>query len=640
MHNKEGELGFFSKKNNKDENEKSFFNYNFSLKNRKGQVTIFIIIAIIIVAAVVIFFAVRGNLTVQTIPASIQPVYNSFLSCVEDKTKVGIDVLESQGGYITLPQFEPGNAFMPFSSELNFLGNPIPYWYYVSGNNFAKEQVPSQSDMEKSLANFIDTKIRECDYQNYYSQGFEITQDVPTAIVTINNNNVAVNLKMNLKISYGNDTSLIQNHKVSVNSNLGQLYSSAKTVYNKEQKELFLENFGIDVMRLYAPVDGVDLSCSPETWNAEDIFNNLKDAIETNTLALNTQTPSTTSEKYFSISGINADVRFINSKNWTGNSFEVNPADSQLMIANPVGNQQGLGVLGFCYVPYHFVYNIKYPVLVQVFNGDEVFQFPIAVIIQGNEPRTALNSTASTATSDLCPYKNTLTTVNTHDNNLNPVDTQISYECFGESCYIGSTSSGILSTQFPQCVNGFVIARADGYKESRQQYSTTQEGNVDISLDKLYPLNLNLKLGGADYNGKAIVYFDSEGNSQAISYPEQKNVQLSEGNYNISVYVYQNSSIQFQATTQQECTQVPDSGIGGIFGITEKKCFDVNIPSQLISSVLAGGGKQTYSVSEDSLKNSQTIEINADALTIPTTIQQLQDNYVAFDGSGLEVNLK
>ena len=621
MHNKEGELGFFSK------------------KNRKGQVTIFIIIGIIIVAAVAIFFAFRGNLFGQNIPANIQPAYNSFLSCIEDKTKIGIDVLESQGGHITLPPFEPGNSFMPFSSELNFLGNPIPYWYYVSGNNIPKEQVPSQSDMEKSLANFVDDNIRNCDYQNYYSQGFEITQDVPTATVTINNNNINVNLKMNLKINYGNDTVLIQNHQVSVNSNLGQLYISAKAVYAKEQKELFLENYGVDIMRLYAPVDGVEISCAPKTWNAEDVFNDLKNAIETNTLALNTQTPSTTSEKYFSISGINADVRFINSKNWTGNSFEVNPTDSSLMIANPVGNQEGLGILGFCYVPYHFVYNIKYPVLVQVYNGDEVFQFPVAVVIQGNEPRTALNSTASTAIANLCPYKNTLTTVTTHDNNLNSVNSQISYECFGESCYIGNTSSGILSSQFPQCVNGFVIARADGYKESRQEYSTTQEGSVDISLDKLYSLNLNLKLGGAAYNGRAIVYFDSEGNSQAISYPEQKKVQLSEGNYNISVYVYQNSSIQLQATTQQECTQVPSSGIGGIFGITEKKCFDVNIPSQIISSVLVGGGKQSYSVSEDSLKNSQAIEINADALTVPTTMQQLQDNYVAFDGNGLEVNL-
>jgi len=61
------------------------------------------------------------------------------------------------------------------------------------------------------------------------------------------------------------------------------------------------------------------------------------------------------------------------------------------LIANPVGNQPGLGVLCFCYVPYHFVYNIGYPVLIQVYSGEEIFQFPVAVVVKGNKPREALD---------------------------------------------------------------------------------------------------------------------------------------------------------------------------------------------------------------------------------------------------------
>ena len=621
MQNKEGDSRFFSKKKN------------------RGQVTIFIIIGIIIVAAVAIFLVVRGNLAVGTIPANIQPVYNNFLSCLEDNAKIGISILENRGGYIDLPKFEPGNSFMPFSSQLNFFGNSIPYWYYVSGNNIQKEQVPSLQNMEASLANFVNNQIRTCSYANYYSQGFEILQDEPTASVSIKNNNVDVSMKMNLKISFGNDTSLIQNHKISISSNLGELYNSARAIYNKEKNEAFLENYGIDTMRLYAPVDGVELTCSPKTWNADDVFNNLKDAIETNTLALNTQNPKTNDEKYFSISGINTNARFINSKNWTS-SFEVLPSEDNLLISNPVGNQAGLGILGFCYVPYHFVYNINYPVLIQTYSGDETFQFPVAVVIKGNKPKVALNSTAQTITADLCPYKNTPTTVKTYDSNLNAVDSQISYECFGESCGIGSTSSGTLTANFPQCVNGFVVARADGYQESREQYSTTQQGSVSVVLNKLYNKNVNLKLSGINYNGNAIIYFTSEGNSKVVSYPQQNQVQLGEGTYEISAYIYKNSSIQLQESTQQECTSTLSSGIGGILGITEKKCFDVKIPQQMISSVLAGGGKQTYYISEDSLKNSNTIEISAEGFNIPTTIQQVQNSYTIFDEQKLEINFK
>src|SRR3972149_5882483 len=110
-------------------NNKNIFN------SKKGQVTIFIIIAIVIVGSVLVYFAVRNGAFQQNIPASIQPAYSSFVTCLEENTATGINILESQGGYVELPEFEPGSSYIPFSSQLSLAGNPIPYWYYVSGNN-------------------------------------------------------------------------------------------------------------------------------------------------------------------------------------------------------------------------------------------------------------------------------------------------------------------------------------------------------------------------------------------------------------------------------------------------------------------------------------------------------------------------
>ena len=620
----------------RDVTKKSKF---YSSINNRGQVTIFIIIGIVIVVAVAVFLIFKDNLTIGNIPADIQPAYNTFLSCLEDKTKVGIDVLESQGGYIYLPEFEAGNDYMPFSSHLNFLGNPIPYWYYVSGNNIQKEQVPSLGEMENDLGRFIDEKIIECEFEDYYEQGFEINQDEPTASVSISNDKVNVVLNMNLVMSFGEDTAIIPTHKATINSNLGTLYNSARKVYEKEKSESFLEDYGIDILRLYAPVDGVELTCSPKIWNADEVFENLREAIETNTLALHNNDPSTKDEEYFFVEGIDEELRFVNSKDWKS-SFEVLPSEDNILIANPVGNQAGLGILGFCYVPYHFVYNVKYPVLIQVSKGEETFQFPMGIIILGNKPKVALNSTASAITSSFCPYKNTLTTVQTYDSNFNSIDSRISYECFGESCNIGSTSDGTLTTEFPQCVNGFVIATAEGFEETRYQYSTTQTGGVNIILNKLYDIEVDLKLDGIDYKNDAIIYFTSEDDSKVVSYPNQKSVKLTEGNYDISVYIYKNSSIKFQETTKEECISTLRSGIAGFFGITEDKCFDVTIPSQTISNVLAGGGTLNYYILESELKSSDTIKINAEGLNIPTTIEQVQNNYILFEEKELEVNFE
>ena len=614
--------------------------------NKKAQITIFIIIGIIIIGAVISFFAFRDKLITEQIPASIEPIYNTFLSCLEDNTLTGIDILESQAGYIYLPDFEPGSSYMPFSSQLNFLGNPIPYWYYVSGNNIQKTQMPSVSNMENDLNNFIEEKINNCIFDSYYAQGFEIIMGDSEAKTDIREKEIEIDLAMNLEISNAEDSALIQNHNIIIKTELGALYNSAKQIYEKEQSSLFLENYGIDILRLYAPVDGVEITCSPLTWIADDIFDDLEEAIEANTASLKVSggdfTLKNKEDKYFVIDlNIEENVRFLNSRDWT-NSFEVIPSEESVLITTPVGNQPGLGVLGFCYVPYHFVYNMKYPVLIQVYSEDtsEIFQFPMAVVIQGNNPRKSLDIT--TIEQDIfkfCEYKNTLIEVNTYDTKLNPVEGNISYECSGTTCEIGKTNEqGNLITQFPQCANGFIRAKAKGYKDAKYSYSTTGEGRVDIILDKLYELDVNLKLEGSSYGGDAIISFISDDFSKTIIYPEQNIVELSEAQYEIQVYVYKNSSIRIEKTSQEQCFEIPQTGLGGLMGLTEEKCLEINLPAQIISNALAGGGKENYYMLESELEESNTIEINAEKLPTPVSLEQLQNNYALFESKGLGIN--
>ena len=609
---------------------------------KRGQITIFIIIAIVLVAAGVMFFVLKDSFVSEQIPASIEPIYNSFLYCLEESTLVGIDVLESQAGYISLPNFESGSGYMPFSSQLNFLGSPVPYWYYVSGNNIQKEQVPSKRDMEEQLEDFIEEKITGCVFDAYYEQGFEIIQEEPKAKVSIQDEEVEVSLDMDLSVEKDEDAILIKNHGVNVKSRLGMLYDSARKIYDYEQKNLFLENYAVDTLRLYAPVDGVELTCSPMTWSADEVFDELEKAIEANTLALKTKAGDyslrTEENKYFIIDvEVDADVRFINSRVWS-HGFEVVPSEESVLIAKPVGNQPGLGILGFCYVPYHFVYNVRYPVLIQVQSGEEIFQFPVAVVVQGNKPREALDASAvEFGYPELCRYKNVLIEVMTYDTKLNPIEADISYECFGTTCDIGKTSlTKSLNEEFPQCVNGYILAKAD----AKYLYSTTESGIVDVVLDKLYELDVELKLDGATYNKNAIISFVSDSVSKTVVYPEYKSVELSEGQYEVQVYVYRNSSIKLEETKHEQCMEIPKSGLGGLFGLTEEKCFDVKIPAQIISNALSGGGKENYYVLESELEGSNIVEINAESLTLPKTIEQLQDNYLLFEDKGLDVRFR
>ena len=63
-------------------------------KNKRGQLTIFIIIAIVLVAGIGGFFLIRDKIMITRIPANIEPAYKTFLTCLEENAEVGIDVLE------------------------------------------------------------------------------------------------------------------------------------------------------------------------------------------------------------------------------------------------------------------------------------------------------------------------------------------------------------------------------------------------------------------------------------------------------------------------------------------------------------------------------------------------------------------
>lgn len=613
----------------------------FGRANKKGQVTIFIIIAIILVVLVGVFFLFRNTTRQIEIPAFADRVENSFLDCLSTKLSTGANLLGSNAGYIYSPDFEPGSSYMPFSSHLNFVGNEIPYWYYLSGTGNAVEGVPTKAQMESQLNQFIEDQIINCKFEEYYDEGYEIVRNplISNAKVEINDNDIQLNLDSDLFISKGEESYSISKHVVTVNSKLGSLYKDAVDLYEQEQESLFLENYTVDFMRLYAPVDGVELSCAPIIWNANNVFEDLKDGIEINTLALR---GIGSDRDYFKVdNSLNNNFRFIYSKDWPS-SFEVSPTEGSLMIARPVGNQQGLGILGFCYDSYHFVYNLAYPVLVQVYDEEEIFQFPFAVVIRGNLPRRSLEGIASEGNSiNLCENNFSKTEISIKDYEYHSIGARVSYQCFGSTCDFGETDSanGSLTAYLPQCVNGNFIVNARGYKDQTIRYNSVKEGSIILFLDKEYKKEISLKLDGKNYNGEAMISFISDG-GQTILYPETNSINLSEGDYQIQVYVYKNSSLKLGASTQQQCLEVPVTGIGSFFGATKQECFDINIPEQIVSNVLSAGGFANYSFSDSQLMDSNIIELSFESLPEVNSLEDLQNNYILFDDKEIEVNLK
>ena len=85
-----------------------------------------------------------------------------------------------------------------------------------------------------------------------------------------------------MNIYFGNDSVRVNEHSVAIDVRLGALYDQAKELYNYERTDAFLEKYAIDVLRLYAPVDGVELQCTPIIFDDFEIRQNLTQGLVAN----------------------------------------------------------------------------------------------------------------------------------------------------------------------------------------------------------------------------------------------------------------------------------------------------------------------------------------------------------------------
>jgi len=611
--------------------------------NRKAQVTGFVIIALVIVAAIAVFFAFRGYIFGDNIPASLAPIYSRYSECISEETSNGISLLQSQGGRIDISNLDYASDFNPFSSHLNFLGIRVPYWYGFSGNNLILENVPTENEMEDEIASFIEGRVNDCDFSDFYAQGFFIEKNEPDVSVDIQDSQVAVSVNSPLSVSFAEDSARKTNHDVAVDSKLGKLHGDAISFYNKERSSLFLENYALDVLQSYAPVDGVEIQCSPKIWKTQDVVSEVQTALAANMGAINTEGSGS---RYFTQDvGTNEEVNIMYLPEDFPSKIEITPASQTLMIAEPVGTQEGLGIMGFCYVPYHFVYDLRFPVMVQIGDGLDSFQFPMVVDIDNNivNPNSIGNFVDEELDIDICSFAENDIVVNTYDTSLNPISANVSYKCFDSVCELGETklsgSGAILDAKLPACVNGELTASSSGYADSKVLFSSNSNSFAEIVLEKEHTLNVEIRIGGNTIrNSTAVVHFVSEDYSASAIIPESSSIELKEGLYDIEAYVYGNSNIVIPSTRKTECFKVSKGGVAGFFGSTKEECINIEIPSTKIDYALLGGGKlDDYYILESELASGKII-IDVSELGTPNSLEQLQYNFEAFSTLGLEVN--
>ncbi|TKJ17696.1 hypothetical protein CEE44_04150 [Candidatus Woesearchaeota archaeon B3_Woes] len=494
------------------------------MKNKKAQITMFIIIGIVILIVAGIFISIRSTQQpppekimkqLAEMPVEFQPLNDFVESCISKTAKEGIKKIGFHGGYIDPAKYGlRANAVNPTESN-SFLFNPedpqstIPYWYYFKSDNECEEGCSCGSEqprlhkkqgdpnIEKQLEGYIDDALDFClnNFQEFKSQGFEITTGKPKTTVTIRDNDVLVYTKYKLEAQKGTARFEINEFIKIIPLELKKIYELAESIKTLETNLTYLEKWTIEQLASFGlglnknrlpPIADSELSPAkkPVYW----IKQKVKDDITNNMLPLYTPFLSIFNTRNYNYDLIgtfyeraslpiispsgysynNLDVTF-NYFNWWPIYLDITGRGVSGQIIGP--EQASSSFFSFINIKrYNFYYDLSYPVLVDIyspeaFNGEGLhFYIGFEANVRDNNPLkcegSGLTEYAPAFGSLFCNINQRCSniTIETIDGKTNkPLsDVSIYYSTGTESCDQGFTeiqnNKALLKTQLPQCV--------------------------------------------------------------------------------------------------------------------------------------------------------------------------------------------
>jgi hypothetical protein len=194
--------------------------------NKKGQVTIFIIIAIIIVAAALLIYSFYPQ--IKTSLSTQQQNPPSFIqSCIENDIRNAVTATSSQGGSIT-----PENFVLYNDSKVEFLCYTGEYY-----RPCLVQQPMLKQHIESEIKNQIEKNVDACFNSmksSYVKQGYNVDLKTGTKKVELLPNRIVSTFNYSLTLTKGGDTQKYNSFVVLLDNNLYELVAIANSIIDWE----------------------------------------------------------------------------------------------------------------------------------------------------------------------------------------------------------------------------------------------------------------------------------------------------------------------------------------------------------------------------------------------------------------------
>ncbi|MBT4165497.1 hypothetical protein HOE04_00475 [archaeon] len=199
---------------------------------KRGQVAIFIILALVVIGATAGIIYVKTSdktskqdreffASLENKP-SLNSIQSSIIDCSEETSKQALDTIAIQGGYYTKPE-----------NSLELSTSFIPYYY-----NQGTITQPSKTKIESELSSYINENLKECINQININD-FKINQKSPETTTTINKENIQFTIdspitieKQDHKIIYE-----LEDSPVTINSELNSIIELAEYITQSHNQD-------------------------------------------------------------------------------------------------------------------------------------------------------------------------------------------------------------------------------------------------------------------------------------------------------------------------------------------------------------------------------------------------------------------
>lgn len=198
------------------------------MKKRKGQVTIFIVIALIIVLFAILIYMFYPKIS-TTLGFSEENPREFIETCMKEEIGNNINIISSQGGSLN------PNHYMMYDNE------KIGYLCYT--NEYYKTCIMQQpmliEHIESEIQQGINQKTKECFdslKETYEKRGYQVSLTRKNTTIELLPKRVQVTFEYPLTLTKGQEQTKYNNIIISINNNLYELAGIAKSILNWEAR--------------------------------------------------------------------------------------------------------------------------------------------------------------------------------------------------------------------------------------------------------------------------------------------------------------------------------------------------------------------------------------------------------------------